>query len=87
LVRYAIGLTEREKEILRLSTYGLSDYRISRKIKAQPNSVIRSHHSALRKIAKAQADLAFVDALKLRPATNEQFQPSTRRRFWCKIKF
>ena len=86
MVRY-LGLTEREKTILRLSKCGLSDYRISRKIKAQPNSVIRSHHSALRKIAQAQADLAFVETLKLRPASSEPSLAPTRGRFWSKVKF
>jgi hypothetical protein len=42
---------------------GISDYRISRRISTQPNSVIRSHRNALRKIAQAKADIAFVDGL------------------------
>jgi DNA-binding CsgD family transcriptional regulator len=39
VVRYAVGLTEREKTILRLSKRGLSDYRISREIKKDPPDV------------------------------------------------
>jgi hypothetical protein len=67
LVRYAVGLTEREKEILRLSTFGLTDYRISRKIRADPGTTLRSHRVALRKIAQAEADLEYVREIGIKP--------------------
>jgi DNA-binding NarL/FixJ family response regulator len=60
-----LALTEREKEILRLSRRGLSDYRISRSIKADPPTVIRSHRNALKKISRAEADLAFASEIGL----------------------
>ena len=65
MVRYAAGLTEREKMILRLSKLGLSDYRISRKIKKDPPAVMRSHSNALRKISQAEADLEFARKIGL----------------------
>jgi DNA-binding CsgD family transcriptional regulator len=60
-----VGLTEREKTILRLSKRGLSDYRISRKIKKDPPTVIRSHSNALRKIIQAESDLEFARKIGL----------------------
>lgn len=54
-----MALTEREKEILRLSVDGLSDYRIARKLKKDTPNVTRSRKNALKKIECARADLAF----------------------------
>ena len=65
MVRYAVGLTEREKTILRLSRQGLSDYRISRRIKKDPPAVMRSHSNALKKISQAEADLEFARKIGL----------------------
>lgn len=63
--RYAVGLTEREKAILRLKKRGLSDYAIGRKLKTDITNVARSHRNALKKVAQAQADLDFVKELGL----------------------
>ena len=82
-----MALTAKEKEILRLSTYGFSDYRIGRKTKTHPNSVVRSHRAAIKKIALAQADLAYVEQLKARAENNERILASTNLRFGPKIKF
>jgi transcriptional regulator len=60
-----VGLTEREKTILRLSKRGLSDYRISREIKKDPPDVMRSHMNALRKISQAEAELEFARKIGL----------------------
>ena len=65
LVRYAVGLTEREKSILRLSRSGLSYYRIGRTIKCDPTNVMWSHQNALRKFTQADADLAFASEIGL----------------------
>ena len=58
----ACGLTAREREILRLTALGLTDYRIARKLRVEAPNVTRSRLNALKKIKKARADLAFVDA-------------------------
>jgi DNA-binding CsgD family transcriptional regulator len=58
-----LGLTEREKQILRLKKGKLSDYEISRKLRVDAENVTRSRLTALRKIEMAQADLEF--ALKV----------------------
>ena len=67
-----MGLTEREKTIRRLSKRGLSDYRISRKIKKDLPTVMRSHSNALRKISQAEADLEFVKELGLLASTAKE---------------
>jgi transcriptional regulator len=54
-----LGLTEREKQILRLKKGELSDYKIARKIKVDVGNVTRSRKAALLKIERAQADLDF----------------------------
>ena len=55
-----MGLTEREKQILRLKKDGnLSDYQIARKLRVDAGNVSRSRKTALRKIERAQADLDF----------------------------
>jgi transcriptional regulator len=66
MVRYAVGLTEREKAILRLKKRGLSDYEIGRKLKTDVTNVTRSHRNALKKIAQARADLEFLEKLRER---------------------
>jgi DNA-binding NarL/FixJ family response regulator len=66
LVRYAVGLTEREKTILRLSKRGFSDYHIGRKIKKDPTNVVRSHSNALKKLSQAEADLEFARKIGLK---------------------
>ena len=63
MVNYGCGLTAREREILRLSAKGLTDYRIARKLRVEAPNITRSRLNALRKIQKAQADLAFFDSL------------------------
>jgi DNA-binding NarL/FixJ family response regulator len=50
-------LTEREKNILRLASQGISDYKIARKINADPPNVTRSRKNAYKKIALAQSDI------------------------------
>lgn len=54
-----MALTELEKEVLRLSAGGLSDYRIARKLKMDTTNVTRSRRNGLRKIECAKADLSF----------------------------
>jgi DNA-binding NarL/FixJ family response regulator len=61
-----VGLTVREKTILQLSVRGLSDYRISRKIKKDPTNVVRSHSNALKKLSQAEADLEFARKIGLK---------------------
>ena len=65
MVRYAVGLTEREKRILRMSKSGWSYYRIGRTIKCDPTNVILSHQNALKKLTQADADLAFAKEIGL----------------------
>ena len=54
-----MGLTEREKQILRLKKGDLSVYEIARKLRVDAGNVTRSRKTALRKIERAQADLDF----------------------------
>ena len=54
-----MGLTDREKQILRLKKGKLSDYEIARKLRVDAGNVTRSRLTALRKIERAQADLEF----------------------------
>jgi transcriptional regulator len=54
-----LGLTEREKQILRLKKGDMSDYMIARKLRVDAGNVTRSRLTALRKIERAQADLDF----------------------------
>ena len=52
-----MNLTEREKIILQFSRQGMSDYKIARKIQADPPNVTRSRKSAFKKLIQAQSDL------------------------------
>ena len=54
-----MGLTEREKQILRLNKGDMSDYEIARKLRVDAGNVTRSRVTALRKIERAQVDLEF----------------------------
>ena len=63
MVNYGCGLTAREREILRLSAKGLTDYRIARKLRVEAPNITRSRLNALRKIERARADLEFFDSL------------------------
>lgn len=54
-----MSLTEREKEILKLRKQGLSDYKIGRRIGADPPNITASRKNALRKLQKADQDLAW----------------------------
>jgi DNA-binding NarL/FixJ family response regulator len=56
-----VALTGREREILRLSAEGLSDYRIARRLHSYTNSVRRSRLNALKKIELARVDLEFTN--------------------------
>jgi transcriptional regulator len=56
---FSLGLTEREKQILRLKKGDMSDYEIARKLRVDAGNVTRSRKTALRKIERAQADLDF----------------------------
>ena len=55
----SLGLTEREKQILRLKKGDMSDYMIARKLRVDAGNVTRSMLTALKKIELAQADLDF----------------------------
>ena len=57
-------LTERERQILRLNTEGLSDYKIAKKLRMETPNVTRYRKNALKKIEHARADLEFIDKLK-----------------------
>ena len=59
-----MALTERERQILRLHSEGLTDYRIARKLKMETPNVTRSRKNALKKLECAKADLEFLDRLK-----------------------
>jgi DNA-binding CsgD family transcriptional regulator len=61
-----MSLTEREREILKLKSEGLSDYAIGRRIGADPPSVNRSRKNATEKLRKAQQDLAWAQGLNLK---------------------
>lgn len=52
-----MNLTERERIILQLASQGISDYKIARKINADPPNVTRSRKNAQRKLVKAITDL------------------------------
>lgn len=54
-----MALTDREREILRLWTGGMNDYRIARRLHSYTNSVKRSRLNALKKIERARVDLEF----------------------------
>ncbi len=58
-----MGLTERERQILRLRAEGMTDYRIARKLKIETPNVTRSRKNAIKKIERAHADLEFVKEL------------------------
>lgn len=52
-----MSLTERERTILQLASQGISDYKIARKINADPPNVTRSRKNAFRKLFRAESDL------------------------------
>ncbi len=54
-----MSLTEREKEILKLSQTGLTDYQVARHIRADAANVTASRKNALRKLEEAKQDLAW----------------------------
>jgi DNA-binding NarL/FixJ family response regulator len=58
-----MNLTERERTILQLSSQGLSDYRIARKINTDPPSVTRSRKNAQKKILDAATDLEWASKI------------------------
>jgi transcriptional regulator len=66
-----MALTERERQILRLHTKGLSDYRIAHELKMEMPNVKRSRKNAIKKIERAKADLKFVDELVSQHPTAE----------------
>jgi DNA-binding NarL/FixJ family response regulator len=66
LANFSSGLTDWEKRILQLAAKnpGVSDCGLARKLQVAPSTVKESRLNALRKLEKAQADLAFADSLK-----------------------
>jgi DNA-binding NarL/FixJ family response regulator len=50
-------LTEREQRILQLANQGLSDYKIAHRLKISPPTISKSHKTAKKKLAHAQADI------------------------------
>lgn len=52
-----MSLTERERTILQLAREGLTDYRIARKINANPPNVTRSRKNAYKKLEHAKTNL------------------------------
>lgn len=65
-----MGLTERERAILRLKSEGLSDYKIARKLKMETPNVTRSRRNALKKLEHARADLSFIERLESQRSSN-----------------
>jgi DNA-binding NarL/FixJ family response regulator len=65
LGKNALGLTEREKLILRYNSRGYSDYRIGRELRVTVETVGRSRRNALKKLERAEADLAFARKIGL----------------------
>lgn len=62
-----MGLTDREKQILRLKKDGkLSDYQVARKLRVNTGNVSRSRKAALPKVERAQADLDFAVQIGLK---------------------
>ena len=59
-----MALTERERQILRLHSEGMSDYRIARKLNMEMPNVKRSRKNSLKKLELAKSDLEFIDKLK-----------------------
>jgi len=55
-----MSLTQRERTILQLASQGISDYKIARKINADPPNVTRSRKNAQKKLQKALNDLDWV---------------------------
>lgn len=58
-----MALTKRERQILLLNAKGLSDYRIARELRMNPQSVYRARKTVLRNLAQAKTDLSFAEAL------------------------
>jgi DNA-binding NarL/FixJ family response regulator len=58
-----MALTERERQILRLHSEGLSDYRIAHELKMEMPNVKRSRKNALKKLERAKADIEFIGGL------------------------
>jgi DNA-binding NarL/FixJ family response regulator len=56
-----ISLTEREQKILDWASKGLNDTQIARKMHLNPQSVNRSHRSALKKIAKLKSEIEWAN--------------------------
>lgn len=52
-----MNLTQREKTILQLSSQGMSDYKIARKINADPPNITRSRKNAYKKLEQAELDI------------------------------
>lgn len=59
-----LALTDREKDILRLWSEGLSDYKVARKLKLDPGNVTQYRKNALKKLERAKADLKFLEDLE-----------------------
>jgi DNA-binding NarL/FixJ family response regulator len=58
-----MSLTERERAILQFHQQGLSDYRIARKINADPPSVTRSRKNAQKKLEEAKLNLEWAQQI------------------------
>ena len=56
-------LTERERQILKLVTHGLSDYKVARQLGVDPPTVTRSRKNALRKLNEAEKDLKWAQQI------------------------
>jgi DNA-binding CsgD family transcriptional regulator len=60
-----MSLTEREREVLKLQSQGFSDYKIARRIGADPPSVNRSRKNATAKLRRMKQDLAWAQSLNV----------------------
>jgi DNA-binding NarL/FixJ family response regulator len=63
-----MSLTERERMILQLARQGLSDYKIARKINADPPSVTRSRKNAQKKLEEAETDIEWAKKIGIKPS-------------------
>ena len=63
-----MSLTERERMILQLARQGLSDYKIARKINADPPSVTRSRKNAQKKLEEAETDIEWAKNIGIKPS-------------------
>ncbi len=63
MVKYAVGLTDREKRVLQLKAGGLNAYEIARKLRVDAANIYRADGNARRKLRRAKLDLEFAEEI------------------------